>query len=147
MVAGEPCPKFSSKTLMIWDNEKQKFVVELTVNSPILNVLVSLSKIVVVQHSHIHVFSMCDFKLVTYEETGNNPFGLCALSPNPKNEYLVFPSFKIGTIQVVNLRNVSHQRSIAPATIPAHESDVVKLAIDNQATKIATGSKTVRFTF
>lgn len=86
---------------------------------------------------------MSDFKLVTYEETGNNPSGLCALSPNPKNEYLVFPSFKIGAIQVVNLRNVNQQRSIAPATIPAHESDIVKLAIDNQATKIATGSTTV----
>jgi WD40 repeat protein len=86
---------------------------------------------------------MDGFKLVTQEETGLNPLGLCALSPNPKNEYLVFPSFKLGTIQVVNLRNVNQQRSIAPATINAHESDVVKLAIDNQGSKIATGSTKV----
>lgn len=80
------------------------------------------------------------FKLVTQDDTGSNPLGICALSPNPKNEYLVFPSFKPGTIQLVNLRNVNQQRSTAPATINAHESDIFKLAIDNQATKIATGS-------
>jgi WD40 repeat protein len=83
---------------------------------------------------------MDGFKLVTHEETGNNPLGLCALSQNPKNEYLTFPSFKPGTIQLVNLRNVNQQRSIAPSTINAHESEIVKLTMDNQATKIATGS-------
>lgn len=44
MVAGEPYPKFSTKALMVWDNEKEKFTAEITVNSPILNVLVSLSR-------------------------------------------------------------------------------------------------------
>lgn len=83
---------------------------------------------------------MDGFKLLTHEETGNNPQGLCALSPNPKHEYLTFPSFKPGTIQLVNLRNVNQQRSIAPSTINAHESEIVKLTMDNQATKIATGS-------
>jgi len=140
IVSGEPRPKFSNKSVMIWDDAKQKFVVELTVCSPVLNVLMSLSRIVVVQRHHIHVFSMGNFELAAHDETGLNVLGLCALSPNPKDEYLVFPSFKAGSVQVVNLRNVSQSRSAAPATIDAHESEIAKLAIDNQATKIATGS-------
>ncbi len=46
----------------------------------------------------------------------------------------------LSLFKVVNLRNVSQSRSTAPATIDAHDSEIVKLAIDNQATKIATGS-------
>jgi len=140
IVSGDPRPKFSNKAVMIWDDARQKFVVELTVSSPVLNVLVSLSRVVVVQRHHVHIFSTGNFGLVTHDETGVNPLGLCALSPSPKNEFLVFPSSKLGSIQVVNLRNVSQSISTAPTTIDAHDSEIVKLAIDNQATKIATGS-------
>jgi hypothetical protein len=126
---------------MVWDNAKQKFTVELTVNSPILNLLVSLNRIVVVQQSHIHVFSMGTFELATYRESGFNPGGLCALSPDPRSEYLVFPALKPGSIEMANLRDVSHLKSSAQSIILAHETEIVRLAIDNQATKIASGSK------
>ncbi|KAI6188083.1 hypothetical protein M3Y98_00315300 [Aphelenchoides besseyi] len=140
MVSGDPRPKFSNKSVMIWDDLKQKFVMELIVSSPVLNVLVSSTRIVVVQRHHVHVFSMDTFELAAHDETGINPQGLCALSPSPKSEYLVFPSFKPGSIQVLNLRNASQYRSSAPVTIYAHETEIAKIAIDNQATKIATGS-------
>ncbi|CAD5215014.1 unnamed protein product [Bursaphelenchus okinawaensis] len=141
MVSGEPRPKFSGKTVMIYDALKEKFVAELTVGSPVLNLAISSTKLVVVQSQHIHVFNLENgFSIVRHEETGQNPFGLAALSPSPKNEYLVYPSLKPGSIQVVNLQFASQKRSSAPSTIFAHESAISKIAIDNQATKIATGS-------
>ncbi|KAI6235487.1 hypothetical protein M3Y95_00056700 [Aphelenchoides besseyi] len=140
MVSGDPRPKFSNKSVMIWDDSKQKFVMELTVSLPVLNVLVSSTRIVVVQRHHVHVFSMDTFELAAHDETGTNPQGLCALSPSPKSEYLAFPSFKPGSIQILNLRNASQYRSSAPSIIFCHETEIAKIAIDNQATKIATGS-------
>jgi hypothetical protein len=40
-------------------------------------------------------------ELVKSEETGLNPTGLAALSPDPKMEFLVYPGFKVGSIQVI----------------------------------------------
>ncbi|CAD5220893.1 unnamed protein product [Bursaphelenchus xylophilus] len=141
MVSAEPRAKFSNKTVMVYDALKEKFIAELTVGSPVLNLAISSTKLVVVQAQHIHVFNLeSNFSLIRHEETGQNPGGLVALSPSPKNEYLVFPSLKPGSIQVVNLQFASQKRSSAPSTIFAHESAISKIAIDNQATKIATGS-------
>ena len=47
---------------------------------------------------------MDKFEIVTHKETGVNPHGLCALSPNPKNDYLVMLSFKPGSLQVAFIR-------------------------------------------
>jgi WD40 repeat protein len=142
IVSGEPKPKFSNNTVMLWDCIKQKFVLEITVDGPVLNVLMSFNKLVIVQRRQLSVFSMRTYEWLRNEESGHNPTGVAALSPDAKMEYLVFPGSKVGSIQLVNLQHASHSRSVAPATIFAHESAVVKVALNNQASKVATGSET-----
>ncbi|KAH7727251.1 WD repeat domainX-linked 1 [Aphelenchoides avenae] len=141
VVSGEPRQKFSPNTVMLWDCKKQKFVVEITVDSPVLNVLLSFNRMVIVQHHTVSVFSMRTFEWIRNEESGPNPHGVAALSPDPKMEFLVFPGSKMGSIQLVNLQNASQFRSSAPSTIFAHESSVVKVVLNNQASKVATGSE------
>ncbi|KAH7727288.1 WD repeat domainX-linked 1 [Aphelenchoides avenae] len=126
---------------LLWDCKKQKFVVEITVDSPVFNVLLSFNRMVIVKHHTVSVFSMRTFEWIRNEESGANPHGVAALSPDPKMEFLAFPGSKMGSIQLVNLQNASQFRSSAPSTIFAHESSVVKVVLNNQASKVATGSE------
>ncbi len=62
------------------------------------------------------------------------------MSVDSHSELIVYPGFKTGSIQLVDLRNVSRGSSLAPITINAHQSEIVRLALNNQATLVATGS-------
>uniref|UniRef100_A0A914ZJW8 WD repeat domain phosphoinositide-interacting protein 4 n=1 Tax=Parascaris univalens TaxID=6257 RepID=A0A914ZJW8_PARUN len=141
IVAGGSHPKFAENTVMIWDDASKRFVLEFTVNGPVLNVLLSYTRLVVVQARRVHVFEFPnDCKLIRTEETTYNPLGLAALSADTKSEFLVFPGHKIGSVQLVNLQSLTVASSPSPLTINAHQSEVVRLALNNQATLLATGS-------
>ncbi|KIH49799.1 hypothetical protein ANCDUO_20125, partial [Ancylostoma duodenale] len=46
----------------------------------------------------------------------------------------------VGSVQLVNLNNMSESASLSPRGIDAHLTEVTQLALNNQATLLATGS-------
>lgn len=60
----------------------------------------TMPRIIVVQHRVLSIFSMRTFEWIRNEESGFNPTGVAALSPDPKMEFLVFPGSKMGSVQV-----------------------------------------------
>lgn len=140
IVSGGSHPKFAENTVMIWDDSSKKFILEFTVSGPVLNVLLSYTRLVIVQARRIHVFEFPNkCTLIRTEETSYNPLGLAALSAD-ETEFLVFPGFKTGSVQLINLQNLTTGSSLSPATINAHQTSIVRLALNNQATLLATGS-------
>ncbi|KAK6745125.1 hypothetical protein RB195_011687 [Necator americanus] len=143
-VGGGSYAKFPSNTVMVWDDKRQELVLEVTVaGGPILNVLLSYSKLIVLQEKRIHVFqfpSPC--KLIRTEEIRCNPAGLAAIGCdfNGTSQMLAYPGFKVGSVQLVNLNNMSECASLSPRGIDAHLTEVTQLALNNQATLLATGS-------
>ncbi|KHN81308.1 WD repeat domain phosphoinositide-interacting protein 4 [Toxocara canis] len=141
IVSGGFHPKFAENAVMIWDDAKKKFVLEFTVSGPVLNVLLTYTRLVVVQARRVHVFEFpTNCKLIRSEETAYNPHGFAALSADTKSEFLVFPGHKVGSVQLINLQSLTVASSLSPTTINAHQSEVVRLALNNQATLLATGS-------
>uniref|UniRef100_A0AC34QV63 WD repeat domain phosphoinositide-interacting protein 4 n=1 Tax=Panagrolaimus sp. JU765 TaxID=591449 RepID=A0AC34QV63_9BILA len=140
MVSGNPRPKFANNVVMIYDTKLKKFVVEVAVGGPILNIAFTTNRLIVVLHCFIYVFNTSNFELVRTEETSKNLQGLMTISPDNKLEILAYPGTKVGSVQLVNLQNASQSRSLAPSVIFAHNSPLSRIVLNNQATRIATGS-------
>ncbi|VDK73170.1 unnamed protein product [Anisakis simplex] len=144
IVSGGSHPKFAENVVMIWDDSQKKFVLEFTVNGPVLNVCLTYTRLVIVQARRVHVFEFpSNCKLIRTEESAYNPTGLAALSADTRSEFLVFPGYKIGSVQLINIQSLKEASSLSPTIINAHQTDVVKLALNNQATLLATGSQKV----
>ncbi|WKY02180.1 hypothetical protein Q1695_015862 [Nippostrongylus brasiliensis] len=143
-VGGGSYAKFPTNTVMVWDDKLQELVLEVTVaGGPILNVFLSYSKLIVFQDRRIHVFqfpSPC--KLIRTVEIRYNPTGLAAIGCdfNGTSQLLAYPGFKVGSVQLVSLSNMSECASLSPRGIDAHRTEVTQLALNNQTTLLATGS-------
>lgn len=143
-VGGGSYAKFPSNTVMVWDDKQQELVLEVTVTGgPILNVLLTYSKLIVLQDRRIHVFQFPNpCKLIRSEEIRFNPTGLAAIGCdfNGASQMLAYPGFKVGSVQLVSLNNMSECASLSPRGINAHLTEVTQIALNNQATLLATGS-------
>merc|ERR1719370_1582651 len=116
MVSGGRKPKFADNTVMIYDDLLGKMVLEFT-------------------------FPNKSKKLFSVD-TRDNPLGLCEVSPQRcgEREVMVFPGYKTGSIQMVDLSTTEQRVSSAPVSVNAHKNELVCLAINQQGTMVATAS-------
>jgi len=143
MVAGGRKPKFADNTLMIYDDAAGKMVLEITLSSPILSVRMKKDKIILVTRNQISVFSFPNKPRKLFSmDTRDNPLGLCEVSPLRfgEREVMVFPGFKTGSIQLVDLFSTEQKVSSAPVVVNAHKNSVVCLAINQAGNLVATAS-------
>jgi len=143
MVAGGRKPKFADNTLMIYDDAAGKMVLEITLSSPILSVRMKRDKIILVTRNQISVFSFPNKPRKLFSmDTRDNPLGLCEVSPLRfgEREVMVFPGFKTGSIQLVDLYSTEQKVSSAPVVVNAHKNSVVCLAINQGGSLVATAS-------
>ncbi|KHJ48204.1 hypothetical protein D918_01472 [Trichuris suis] len=142
LVGGGPRQKFSDHSVMIWDDDKKCFVAEFAFPSEVLSLKMSHAKLVVVLRKQVHVFSFpgTPTKLVSLE-TRENPHGLCALSADLTMEYLAFPGYRTGSVQLTNLKLLSRSSSASPSVINAHDSELACISLNCQGSLLATASE------
>lgn len=120
LVGGGRNPKFPQNKVIIWDDLKRRPALSLEFLSPVLNVLLSRTHIVVVLAAKVHVFAFSSppTRIASYE-TADNPHGIAVLS----NNILAFPSRLDGQIQVVYLdfhsNNNGQQQQASSQNSPA----------------------------
>jgi len=147
LVGGGKKPRFPDNVVMVYDDKQQEFVLELSLTETVLSVRLKRDKLVAVCRSEIHVFSFpnrCQnlFKVTTKD----NPRGLCELSSirmgaiDNSIDLMVFPGYKTGSVQLLNLATTEQKVSSSPVTINAHQNELCCLAINQQGTMIATAS-------
>lgn len=143
LVAGGSKPKFADNAVLIWDDQKKKFILEFTFSSTVLSVKTRRDRIFVVERQRIHCFSFPhkSEKLFTIE-TRDNPLGLCDVTPYTSSErqLLIFPGHRCGTIQLLDLNSTEPGISSAPVNISAHQTEIACLAINKSGTMVATAS-------
>lgn len=163
LVGGGKNPKFSNNKVIIWDDLKRKISLSLEFMSPVLNVMLSRIRIIVVLKNQVLVygFSAPPKKFATYE-TIDNEFGLADLSFNssssstpisglelgkdPKDlaqkfQTLAFPGRSIGQIQLVDVSPAGQEKNLV-SIIKAHKSKIRCLALNRSGTLIASASET-----
>lgn len=144
LVAGGPRPKFADNTVIIWDDNLKKFILELTFSSTVLAVRMRIDKLIVAEKNQIHCFTLGKNvrKLFTVS-TRNNPLGLFEVSSyvNSERQLLCFPGHRIGSIQISDLANYEPGASSSPVYVNAHENEIAYLAMNQQSTLLATASQ------
>lgn len=140
-----------SYRVIIWDDLKQRSVIELEFAHEVKGVKLRRDKIIVVlpQMVKVYTFTPAPTQLHVFD-TVSNPKGLCALSPTSDKALLAFPvpsdisaiinnkisSTGIGRVQIVDLAHPDNQ----PVTIVAHDTKISCMQLNIQGTRIATAS-------
>lgn len=144
LVAGGSRPKFADNTVVIWDDNLKKFVIELTFSSSVLSVKMRMDKIIVAEINQIHCFTMEKSirKLFTVN-TRNNPQGIFEVSnyANSERQLLCFPGHRVGSVQIIDLANCEPGASSSPVYVNAHENEIACLILNQQSTLLATASQ------
>ena len=120
--------------MIIWNDAKQKAVIQIPVLTTVRGVRLSRSHIVVALQNSVRVYNFKSSPdLWAVFETADNPRGLCCLTAKT----LAFPGRTAGQVQLVELAtgNVS--------IIPAHGSSLRALDISQDGEVLATASETV----
>ncbi|KAK9447629.1 WD40-repeat-containing domain protein [Limtongia smithiae] len=138
LVGGGRSPKYPQNKVIIWDDLKNIAALSLEFLSPVLQVLLSRTRIVVCLKSkiYVYVFSSPPVRLSVYE-TVDNPNGICAM----QNNKLVFPGLTEGQVQIVDLSPQGHDRNLI-SIVRAHKGKIKCLAISHDGSLIASASET-----
>ncbi|XP_074603150.1 WD repeat domain phosphoinositide-interacting protein 4-like [Brevipalpus obovatus] len=143
IVGGGSKPKFADNAVVIWDDHKKSFVLEFTFSSPILSVRTRKDRLVVVEYNRVHVFTFPQNpKRLFAVDTGDNPKGICEISPYTSSErqVMVFPGYRVGSLQIMDLNSTEPGSSASPVNIMAHQGEIACMALNNQGTMVATAS-------
>ena len=89
-------PKFSTRTLKIWDTDAQAELFSINFADAIIGVRLNRKRLVVVLRTKLQVFDIegalvCSFPHLKELETRDNPQGICALSANEGTCRLAYP--------------------------------------------------------
>jgi len=75
LVGGGNSPKYPLNKVMLWDDNQQKCIAELSFRNDIKAVKLKSDKIIVVTELKIYVYDFIDIKLLDHIETIKNPKG------------------------------------------------------------------------
>lgn len=148
LIGGGKNPRFPLNKAIIWDDLKSKDALNLNFYSPVLNVFLSRTRIVVVLNNkiYVHGFSSPPKNIAQYE-TFENPLGIAALSPGAYQDQasnlqiLAFPARVMGQIQIVDISSSGQERNLV-SIIKAHKSKIHCLALNKAGTMLASASET-----
>lgn len=145
LVGGGSCPQFPVSKVMLWDDTKCKCVGELSFHNAVKGVKIRKDVIVVVLEKKVYVYNFVDLQIRFSFDTASNPQGIFALSLEPQNMVLAYPSSQApGAIRVEHIGNVSSGPSTTvekTVNVEAHESDLWMIELNRAGTLIASASE------
>uniref|UniRef100_H2YCN5 Uncharacterized protein n=1 Tax=Ciona savignyi TaxID=51511 RepID=H2YCN5_CIOSA len=127
----------SPRKLKVCHFKKGTEICNYSYSNTILGVKLNRIRLVVVLEESLYIHNIRDMKVLhTIRDTPSNPKGLCCLSVNNDNSFLVYPGSSItGEVQIFDVTTLN-----AVSTINAHDSPLAAMAFNSTATKLATAS-------
>lgn len=144
IVSGGKSPKFASNVVRIWDDSRQDFVLEFSMNADVTAVRMRMNMILICLPSEIYVYSFPDHprRLGMFATRPHNTLGLCEVTRSSCDRaILVFPGRKrAGCVQLADLKELDTSVSSAPVVIDAHQNDLSCLCLSLSGTMVASAS-------
>ena len=100
LVGGGQHPKFPINKVLLWDDNQQKCIGELSYKSQVKGVKLRKDKVVVILEERIYVYNFSDLRLIDAIDTCKNHKGLCALSSDNNISVLATPEKEKGQVKV-----------------------------------------------
>ncbi|CAB93848.1 autophagy associated WD repeat protein Atg18c [Schizosaccharomyces pombe] len=136
LVGGGGNPKYAPNKLIVWDDVKERPVKELELNFEIKGICFDGKLLAIATASKLFLYQFGNnLKLQRCLDT-QNPKGLCAMVTTVEKTAIVFPSRKVGQLQILFLFKDHMNTSI----VPAHDSEISCLGISKTGSKIASSS-------
>lgn len=136
LVGGGSKPAFAPDRVILWEDSQKKIISEIsTGNKPIKAVKLHKNLLIVVLEDQVIVYDH-DIKERSRDSTTDNPYGICAISPDTENIVLAYPSVQVGYITVDHLTIPNRKLHIK-----AHESKISQIALNKDGTRVATASE------
>jgi WD40 repeat protein len=141
LVGGGKKPRFPLNKLCIWDDLKEKNSIILEFKTPILNVFLSRTHIVVILKNMIlvYLFKLKPELLFSFETFDNN-YGVSDLAISENLSILVFPGRAVGQLHIVDITNNKGDRK-AVSLIKAHKNPVKFTCLSPSGNMIASASE------
>ena len=142
LVGGGQLPKFSKNKITIWDDHLGKVMSQIRLNSNIIKVRIREDCLIGVLIDKIFIININTLETIDILETFNNQNGIFSLSYNLNELHIAFPLPKIkGKVKIEEyLVSNNFQKKNEIKIIPAHESNIAYININNEGTILATAS-------
>ncbi len=134
LVGGGTHPKFPQNKVLLWDDNQQKCIGELSYKSPVKNVKLRKDKIIVVLEERIYVYNFSDLRLVDAIDTHTNPKGLCSVSADNVPILACLDKNTKGSVKLINYD--TNKITI----VNAHNSGISCMSLNFTGSLLATAS-------
>lgn len=135
LVGGGQRPQYPPTKVMIWDDNKNRCIGELSFRTDVKSVKLRRDRVVVVLETKIYVYMFANLKLVDHIETRENKTGLCALCPYSNNMVLACPGLEPGSVRIELYDR--KKTTVIPA---AHNHPLACMALNSDGSRLATAS-------
>lgn len=127
----------SPRKLKVCHFKKGTEICNYSYSNSILSVKLNRTRLVVVLEQSMYIHNIRDMRVLhTIRDTPMNPKGLCCLSCNNENSFLVYPGSNLtGEVQIFDTSTLR-----AVTSINAHDSPLAAMCFNPAATKLATAS-------
>uniref|UniRef100_A0A7E4UM91 WD_REPEATS_REGION domain-containing protein n=1 Tax=Panagrellus redivivus TaxID=6233 RepID=A0A7E4UM91_PANRE len=140
-VSGNPMPKYASNVVMIYDLQKNKPIVDITLDSAIIGIKFTDSCLVVIQERNIQLFDPDSFQWIHTEATEYNKRALVAVAVDQRSKVLFYPGRQVGTVKISDVQKADKLLYKAPSIIRAHENGLTHIVLNTHSTIVATASE------
>ena len=141
IVGSDNNPKLKNDEVIIWDDLKNKIIYKFLLKKKVLNLLLTLDKIVIVCRRNIYVYNLqkdlIDFQLIDIIKSGGNDLGLVAINYNPKNFIIVYPS----TGESKGKLTIKSYKSKNYLYLNPHNSNITCITLNKNGNLLATASE------
>ncbi|KAL0232004.1 hypothetical protein PCE1_003000 [Barthelona sp. PCE] len=134
LVGGGNPPRFAPSKAILWDDHRKRVLGEITLSSPVKNMLLNASNICIALEDRVLVYKLDNLMLMHEAQTVPNEGGVLALSGSRNSNIMASLTCSVGEILIYNLLTQTSFR------IEAHKSPIKCLALSDDGKWLATAS-------
>ncbi|OQO09590.1 hypothetical protein B0A48_04992 [Cryoendolithus antarcticus] len=146
------------RLLRIVNTKRKSTICELTFHGMVVSLKMNRKRLVIVLEETVFIYDLSNMKMLHSQLTPLNPAGICAVSPNSENNYLALPHYQKSQpgrpSQPAHVPSAIVKETISGdvllyelnkmeevTVIPAHQTPVSCIALNNDGTLMATSSE------